>query len=125
MTATKLEVANTFEFDKWPSILQAASRYGEGAPGAIISAVMGTLNKAIGKRLTNDQLKDMGDLIIATWSNRSVAFIMLAIDNGINGRYGKVTWGDINYTMVADWMNHLVNEQEEYSYNLHQSRKNA
>lgn len=125
MNATKLEVANTFEFDKWPSILHAAALYGEGAPGAIISCVMGRLNKATGKKLNNEQLKDIGDLIIASWSNRSVAFIMLAIDNGINGRYGKVTWGDINYTMVADWMNHLATEQEQYSYDLHMARKNG
>lgn len=106
-------------------MMTAVKQYGSTAPGAIMAAIMGHLNRAIGKRLSNEQLADISDLIIATWSNRSIAFTMLAINNGINGKYGKVTWGDINYTMVADWMNHLAAEQEQYSYDLHMARKNG
>lgn len=123
LASAKPTIESTLDLQRWPSLDGAVRRFGHEAPALFTSWLMRHMNVATGRRLTDTQIGDIAELIIANWSHKSMAFIALAIKRGVNGNFGKVTWGDINYSMVAEWMWKLQEEQEEAAFNAHQQRK--
>jgi hypothetical protein len=84
--------------------------------------IVSEMAKFVKTELTPDTMALYGKKLVIDFHNYTIEEMILAINRGIAGQYGKI-YGSVSYDVVCEWLYAYWQEREDFQYREHLSRK--